>query len=72
MLSSLPTVDITINTFNVQPNESSEGFKPEIVESCKNMMITAEHVINVNPGIQKVVILEHPPRFDAEEVDLLA
>ena len=33
------------------------------------MMTTAEHVINVNPGIQKVIILEHPPRYDAKEVD---
>ena len=67
---SAPTVDITnLDTSNVKPSENIEAFKQQIVISCKNMMTTGENALNAHPEIKKVIIMEHPPRFDTVDKD---
>ena len=70
---SAPTVDITnMNTSRTKPSENLEAFKHEIVESCKNTYATAEKALASHPELKKVIILEHPPRYDTPEQDPLS
>ena len=70
---SAPTVDITnLNTSNFQPSDSTEYLKDEVKTSCKNMINMAENLLKRKPDIKKVMILEHPPRFDAQNNDPLS
>ena len=72
IILSAPSVDITnLDTSIVKPNDNIDALKQEIVTYCKNMMATAENAILKHPEVKKVVILEHPPRFDIEEKDPL-
>ena len=47
----------------------TEAFKHEIEISCKNMMSLAQNVLNMKPNIKKVVVLEHPKRYDSKIKD---
>ena len=69
---SAPTVDVTnLDTSNIHPSDNIEHFKEEVSKSCANMMKIAENAINKD-NVKKVVILEHPPRFDTEDQDPLS
>ena len=61
---SAPTVDITnMDTSNMAPN-SAEIYKQKAVLSSKNMFNTALRSLKQHPNLYKLVIFEHPPRFD--------
>ena len=70
LVLSAPTVDITnMNTHGVKPSDDVEELKEEVIVSCKNMLDTAEKALKAHPEIKKVLILEHPPRFDESSQD---
>ena len=67
---SAPTVDITnIDTSKLKPLDGTESFKQEIDASCRNMMNLAQNVISEKPCIKKVIILDHPNRYDTKAKD---
>ena len=68
LVLSAPTVDITnLKTFNLGANDNTEVFKQDVVVSCRNMFTVAANAIRKHPNLRKVVILEHPPRFDFDK-----
>ena len=70
LVMSAPTVDITnLDTSQLNPNSNIEVFKDEIRSSCVNMFDTAHTSLQENPNLKKVVIMEHPTRFDSAELD---
>ena len=72
MVLSSPTVDITnLDTSKLKPDDNTEVFKQCVVVSCRNIFTTAENALKTHPKLRKVVVLEHPPRFDHVEVDPL-
>ena len=65
-----PSVDITnLDTSNLTKNDNVEIFKQKVHVSCQNIITVAESAIRNHPELEKVVIVEHAPRFDLEEVD---
>ena len=65
-----PSVDITnLDTSNVREKDNVEVFKQKIHVSCQNIITAAESAIRNHPELEKVVIVEHAPRFDIHEVD---
>ena len=67
---SAPTVDISnIDTSNVSANRNTDVYKKQVITSCQNMFILAQHSLEKNPHLSKVIIMEHPPRFDNHIVD---
>ena len=70
LVLAAPTVDITnINVEHVEPNEDVEIYKQKVEESCQNVFNVAENAILDNPQLEKVVVLEHAPRYDMRNVD---
>ena len=70
---SAPTVDISnLDTSKVEASNNIDGLREAIQQSCKNIFSTAENVIKSYPDLKKVVILEHPPRYDMVNVDPLS
>ena len=39
--------------------------------SCVNMVAYAENALKENPDLKKMIIMEHAPRYDTEDVDPL-
>ena len=69
-MMSAPTVDITnIDTTNLKPSDNTEVFREMVIISCDNMLKTAESSLKENPTLKKVIIMEHPKRFDTPDVD---
>ena len=65
-----PSVDITnIDTSKLTPLDNIEAYKQKILIACQNLMTVAESSLQNHPSLKKVVIMEHAPRFDPEEVD---
>ena len=72
LVLSAPTVDITnINTMDHKPTDSTDGFKKMMEVSCKNMFNIAHNAIANHPNLKKVIIMEHVPRHDTQEIDPL-
>ena len=72
LILSAPTVDITnLETNKMTIHENTLKLQQSVVTSCKNMVAVAESAIRNHPELEKVVILEHPPRFDLPEIDPL-
>ena len=70
MVLSAPTVDITnLDSSQLRPNDNTDAFQHQVIISCQNMINLAENSLRNNPGLAKVVILEHPPRFDTPDMD---
>ena len=70
LVMSAPTVDITnLNTSNLQTSENSMFFQQQACLSSQNMFQLAEKSLQNNLSLSKVVIMEHPPRFDTPDVD---
>ena len=70
LVMSAPTVDITnLDTSQLNLNSNIEVFKKEVTTSCVNMFNTAHTSLQQNPTLKKVVIMEHPTRFDSAELD---
>ena len=60
LVMSAPTVDIT----NLFPNSSSDYLEQKVINSCKNMLNTAQQALTQYKNLKRAVIMEHPPRFD--------
>jgi hypothetical protein len=72
LVLSAPTVDISnIDTSKLTENDNIEALHQSMIVSCQNMFTTAQNALKTNPMLQKVVIMEHAPRFDATSVDPL-
>ena len=70
LVMSAPTVDISnLDTSKLTSNDSTKIYKQKVIESSHNMFRVAEESLKMNPGLSKVVIMEHPPRFDDKLVD---
>ena len=69
LVMSCPTVDIT-NMDHVK--DTKDMMEEKAVESSKNMMIIAEQALARKSGsLKKVIIMEHPPRFDGVKSQLV-
>ena len=63
------STDVTnLDTSNVN-NGSMEYFKQEILIASRNMISAARNIILRNPAVEKVIVLERPPRFDPPSLD---
>ena len=72
LVLSAPTVDISnLDTSKLTDNDNLEEFHEHVILSCKNMIRTAETALKTHPNLDKVVIMEHAPRFDSAHVDPL-
>ena len=70
LVVSAPTVDITnLDTTQLGPRDNTEAFQHQTILSCQNMIHLAENSLRNNPSLAKVVIMEHPPRFDMPGLD---
>ena len=70
LVMTAPTVDITnIDTSKVKQSDNTTVYQQKVMISCQNMMNAAHNSLKEHPNLKKVVIFEHPPRFDAEEID---
>ena len=66
----LVTVDITnLDSTKQQTTENIKFLQGCVKKSSQNMFRLAEKSLRNNPGLSKVIIMEHPPRFDAPNVD---
>ena len=70
LVMTAPIVDITnIDTSKVKQSDNTTVYQQKVMISCQNMMNAAHNSLKEHPNLKKVVIFEHPPRFDAEEID---
>ena len=70
MILSAPTADITdMNTSKLTSKDDISAFQDLANKSSKNMITLAEDCLKKHKNLQKVVILEHPPRFDSLKED---
>ena len=70
LIMSAPTVDITnLDTSRLGPTDNTELYQQNVIVSSQNMFSLAKRSLEQNPNLSKVIIMEHPPRFDKLEVD---
>ena len=70
LVMSAPTVDITnLDTSRLGPTDNTELYQQNVIVSSQNMFSLAQRSLEQNPNLSKVIIMEHPPRFDKLEVD---
>ena len=50
-------------------DDNIEVYKQKVLVSCHNVLAVAQNAISKHPKIKKVIILEHAPRFDMNDVD---
>ena len=72
LVMSAPTVDITnIDTAKLRQSDSTDVYQQMVHVSCVNMFTCAEYALKDYPNLKKVILLEHAPRYDTEDVDPL-
>ena len=70
LVMSAPTVDISnLDTSRLRSNDSTDFYKQRVIQSSRNMFNLAKASLEQNTNLRKVVIMEHPPRFDDRKVD---
>ena len=70
LLLSAPTVDVSnMNTANLTAIHQTEPLKKKAMKSSQNMFAIAERALETSPNLSKVILMEHPPRFDTPDVD---
>ena len=70
LLLAAPTVDITnLDASKSKPTDTTDIFKQNVGTSCQNMIKAAEDALANHPGLKKVTIMNHAPRFDTKDVD---
>ena len=70
LVMSAPTVDISnLNTANLSTFDNTEHFQQQVIVSAQNMFNLAKVTLEQNQSLSKVVIMEHPKRFDTQNVD---
>ena len=67
---SAPTVDISnLDTSRLRQNDCTDFFKQKVIQSSQNMFSLAQASLEEHAHLRKVIIMEHPPRFDNQTVD---
>ena len=67
---SAPTVDISnLDTTKLNPSDKTDELQRRAVLSSHNMISLAEKTLKKNQSLSKVIIMEHPPRFDTPFMD---
>ena len=70
LVLAAPSADITdIDASNLTVNDNIEVFKQNIQISCQNMFTVATKALKMNQNLEKVVLMEHPPRHDNRDDD---
>ena len=70
LVMSAPTVDITnLDTSKLVSTDNNDLLQEKVMLSSHNMFNLAISSLQNNKNLSKVVIMEHPPRFDKREVD---
>ena len=70
VMSAAPTVDITnLDTSKLVSSDNTDQLQEKVMISSQNMFNIAVTSLKKNKNLSKVVIMEHPPRFDKKEVD---
>ena len=59
----------SIDVSNLDTNANIEFLKQEVFIASQNMISAARNIVLTNPRIQKVLILDRPPRFDPLATD---
>ena len=57
-----------MNNSKLSATDNIGIFKQNVVVSCHNTLTVATNAVRNNPSLQKVVIMEHAPRFDEYNV----
>ena len=58
-----------MNTANLTAIHQTEPLKKKAMKSSQNMFAIAETALETSPNLSKVILMEHPPRFDTPDVD---
>ena len=70
LVMSSPTVDISnLDTSQLTPSDSTGVFQQKVKESSQNLFRLAQQSLEQNSNLKRVIIMEHPPRFDNKMVD---
>ena len=70
LILGAPSVDITnLRTDNISVEDDIGHLKQKVSISCNNMLDLAHGALVTYPQLQKVVLMEHCPRFDTKDVD---
>ena len=70
LVMSAPTADITnLDVSRLKPNVNTDFYKQRVIQSSRNMFKLAKASLEENANLRKVIIMEHPPRFDSRHVD---
>ena len=65
-----PTVDITnMNTSKLSSTDDTEIYQQKAILSSKNMFSLAQASLENNPSLKRIILMEHPSRFDRIEDD---
>ena len=73
LIMSAPTVDISnLDTSRLTPEQDTTFFQEKAKESSKNMFKLAEKSLVENQNLEKVILMDHPPRFDLINQDPLS
>ena len=70
LILGAPTVDITnLDTSKLTELDNIEVYKQKAIVSSQNIFTVAKHALERHPNLEKIVILEHNPRFDVAVAD---
>ena len=70
LVIAAPTVDISnMNTSKLFDGDNVEVYKQNVITSCHNTLAVAHNALQNLPNLEKVVVMEHAPRFDEENID---
>ena len=70
LVLAAPSADITnIDASNLTVDGNIEVFKQNVQISCQNMFTVATNALEMNKNLEKVILMEHPPRHDTREDD---
>ena len=70
LVMSAPTVDVTNQNTHIEQTASNKNrLENEVRLSSNNMFSLAETALSETPNLEKVILMEHPPRFDLPDVD---
>ena len=64
LVMSAPAVDITNLDISKVTDNNIEELELKVIESSRNMFNIAENSLKENKNLKKVIIMDHPPRFD--------
>ena len=70
LVMSAPTVDISnLDTSRLRLQDNTDFYKQRVIQSSRNMFNLAKASLEQNANLRKVIIMEHPPRFDSRDID---